>query len=77
MQLNYETARRLEGEIVRFRKENGEWSIGKVVKVRKDGLEILEQNEIETDGGYGFGFWGPGPWFVPFGVAVVFPFFWW
>jgi hypothetical protein len=73
VQLNYERARQLEGEMVRFQNEDGEWLVGKVVKVRKDGLEIVETSSDKNDG-YGFGIWRPC--FVPFG-RPFFPFFWW
>lgn len=75
MQLNYERARHLEGEVVRFKKENGEWAVGKVVKVRKDGMEIIESNPSDKINGYGYGFWG-SCCFVPF-CCPIFPLFWW
>jgi hypothetical protein len=73
VQLNYERARQLKGEMVRFQNEDGEWLVGKVVKVRKDGLEIVETSSDKNDG-YGFGIWRP--WFVPF-CRPFFPFFFW
>jgi len=75
VELNYERARHLEGELVRFKKENGEWSVGRVVKVRKDGMEIEDLNpSFGKSEGYGFGFWGSCCW-VPF--SCCFPFWWW
>jgi hypothetical protein len=73
--LNYEQARHLKGELVRFKKENGEWSVGIVEEVREDGLEIIELNPSSNkNDGYGFGFFGPFC-FIPF--CFCFPFFWW
>ncbi|WML31070.1 hypothetical protein RCG24_04035 [Neobacillus sp. OS1-32] len=74
--LTYEQALRLKGEIISFKNKQGQWTIGRVAKVRKDGLEIEELNHSGSDEGYGYGFWGPfwGPSvFVGFG----FPLFWW
>ncbi|MDQ6594860.1 hypothetical protein ABE288_06340 [Bacillus salipaludis] len=73
MQLNYENARHLEGELVRFKKENGEWAVGRVVEVRQDGLEIVEFNPSYKNEGYGYGFWGAC--FIPF-CWPIFPFCW-
>ncbi|MDR4947325.1 hypothetical protein [Neobacillus cucumis] len=81
MQLDYECALRLEGKMIQFRNAQGEWSIGKVVKVRKDGLEIEELSSSSSSNGYGFGFFGPRPCFfrppivVPFVGFAFFPFF--
>ncbi|MGG1676086.1 hypothetical protein ACIFOT_10110 [Neobacillus sp. NRS-1170] len=76
MQLNYEQAQHLEGKMIQFKNNKGEWSIGKVVKVRKDGLEIEELNSSSSNDGYGFGFFGPRPFFRPrfFRPPVFFPF---
>lgn len=81
MHLNYEQARRLEGEMIRFKNKEGKWAIGRVSKVRKDGLEIEELSHSGSKGdGYGYGLWGPfwrPPVFFPFvGFGVGFPFFW-
>ncbi|MEH7106724.1 hypothetical protein [Bacillus sp. JJ1764] len=79
MQLNYESARRLEGEMIKFKNKEGNWTMGRVAKVRKNGLEIEELSSSAESDGYGFGFWGPffrPPVFVPF-VGVAFPFFFW
>ena len=75
MQLDYDRALRLEGKMIQFRNAEGEWSIGKVVKVRKDGLEIEELSSSSSSNGYGFGFFGPRP-FSPFFFRppVVIPF---
>ncbi|MBS4193744.1 hypothetical protein [Lederbergia citri] len=69
-----------EGQLIRFRNEDGKWSIGKIVKVRDDGLEI---SEISSNpfGGYGLGFFGGGAFFgaqffVPFGFGFFDFFFW-
>ncbi len=71
VELNYEQARRLEGQMIRFKNKEGEWSIGKVKKVRKDGLEIEELSNSSGSGdGYGFPFFG-GPFFRP---PIFFPF---
>lgn len=80
MQLNYEGARHLEGNIIRFKNESGEWTIGKVVKVKEDGLEIAELGSSDSNEGFGYGFFGPRPFFrrpifVPFVAFPVFPFF--
>ncbi len=82
MQLGYEQARHLKGQMIEFKNKNGEWTIGRVVGAKKDGLEIEELNQSLSKDGYGYGFWGPGPFwgppaFVPF-VGVAFnPFFLW
>ncbi|MCM3568942.1 hypothetical protein [Neobacillus mesonae] len=81
MELNYEMAKRLEGEMIRFKNKEGKLVIGRVSKVRKDGLEVEELSHSGSgDGGYGYGFWGPfwrPPIFVPFvGFGIGFPLFW-
>jgi len=85
MQLNYQQARNLEGKMIHYKNDQGEWSIGKVVKVRKEGLEIEELSSSSSSTGYGFGFFGPRPFFgspffrppviVPFVGFALFPFF--
>ncbi|WP_269320949.1 hypothetical protein [Bacillus sp. UNC438CL73TsuS30] len=40
MYFDYENARRFEGQLIKFKNEQGDWVIGKVVKVKKDGFEI-------------------------------------
>jgi hypothetical protein len=78
MELDYQRARRLEGKMIRFKNNQGEWSIGRVSKVRKDGLEIEELSTSSSDEGYGFGFFGPRPFFRRrrfFRPPVFFPFF--
>jgi hypothetical protein len=75
MQLDYNQARRLEGKMIKFKNNQGEWSIGRVVKVKKDGLEIEELSSSSSTDGYGFGFFGPRPFFRPFfRPPVFFPF---
>ncbi|MCR2820955.1 hypothetical protein [Lederbergia panacisoli] len=78
MENNREMRHHFKGQMIRFRNGNGDWSIGKVVKVREDGLEISELNS-DSYGGYGFGFFGGpffgAPFFVPFGFGF-FDFFW-
>jgi hypothetical protein len=82
MYLDYEQAQHFEGQMIQYKNKKGKWVIGKVAKVRKDGLEIEELKSSISSEGYGFGFWGPGPFFgppafVPF-VGVAFnPFFLW
>jgi hypothetical protein len=77
VELNYEQARRLEGELVRFKKDNGEVAVGRVLKVRKDGMEITELNSSSKSDGYGYGFWG-SCCFIPFNCFLgCFPFLWW
>ncbi|NRD80359.1 hypothetical protein HPT25_23850 [Bacillus sp. BRMEA1] len=80
MELNYESAQRLKGEIIKYKNNEGIWVIGRVVKVRKDGLEIEELKASIPSDGHGFGFWGPcwgPPAFIPFvAFGVAFPFFW-
>lgn len=85
MQLNYHQARNLEGKMIQYKNDQGEWSIGKVVKVRKEGLEIEELSYSSSSEGYGFGFFGPRPFIrrpffrppviVPFVGVGFFPFF--
>jgi hypothetical protein len=76
MQLDFNQARNLEGGMIHFKNNHGEWSIGKVVKVRNDGLEIEELSSSSSNEGYGFGFFGPSPFFRPrfFRPPVFFPF---
>jgi hypothetical protein len=81
MQLNYEQARQLKGQMIEFKNNKGEWAIGRVVRVKKNGLEIQELNRSGLKDGYGYGFccgpfWGP-PAFVPFVGFAFFPFFLW
>lgn len=83
MQLNYQNAQRLKGQMIRYKNQDGEMVVGRVVDVRKDGLEIEELSAHQPSEGYGFGFWGPGPFFRPpffvpfvaFGFAT--PLLWW
>lgn len=74
--MNYEQARHLKGRVIQYLNQDGEWTIGKIVEVKKDGFEIEELQSSITDDGYGFGFFGPPffgpPVFVPF---VAFGFF--
>ncbi len=70
MQLDYRQAQRLEGQMIKFKNKKGEWAFGRVVKVKKDGLEIEELGSSRPNSGYGFGFWA-GPFFGP---PVFFPF---
>ncbi|MCJ8006035.1 hypothetical protein ACFFF5_05130 [Lederbergia wuyishanensis] len=63
MENHHKKRHHFEGQMIRFRSENGDWRIGKVVKVRDDGLEISELDS-NSYGGYGFGFFG-GPFFRP------------
>lgn len=81
MQLDYDQARHLKGTMISFKNKKGDWAVGRVVEVRKDGLMIEELKNTHSSDGYGFGFWGGpffgGPAFVPF-VGVAFnPFFLW
>ncbi|OIK09814.1 hypothetical protein BIV60_22890 [Bacillus sp. MUM 116] len=78
MKFDYERARQLEGQMIRFKNEKGDCVIGKIVKVKEEGFEVSELNSKQPNEGYGFGFF-PGPFFgrpffVPFG-APFFPFF--
>ena len=75
MGLNYERANHLKGEIVRFRNKNGELVVGKVVNVKKDGLEIAALDSVDSNGGDGFGFPFFEPFFFPFVEIEFFPFF--
>jgi hypothetical protein len=78
MNLNYEQARGLEGKVIKVQNHEGKWVMGRVVKVRKDGLELEEVNSSSSNDGYGYGFWGPRPFFRPFFVPFIgFPFFFW
>jgi hypothetical protein len=62
VELNYERAKHLKGKMIRFRNKKGEWVVGKVVNINKDGLEIAELDSANSNDGYGFG----GPFFTPF-----------
>lgn len=78
MQFNYDTMRHLEGQVIRYKNEEGNWTFGKIVSVKKDGIELSEISSTSPDEGFGFGFF-PGPFFrrpffVPFAVPI-FPFF--
>ena len=75
MGLNYERAKHLKGDIVRFRNKNGELVVGKVVNVKKDGLEIAALDSVDSNGGDGFGFPFFEPFFFPFGFFDGFFFF--
>ncbi|MEH7121427.1 hypothetical protein V7128_29105 [Neobacillus vireti] len=82
MELEYNQALSLKGKMIRFKDEQGEWKIGRVVNVKKDGLEIEELSSTSSSNGYGYGFFGPGPCFrppvfVPFVAVGFFPFFFW
>lgn len=82
MQLDYNQALRLKGKMIQFKNKQGEWAIGKVTKVTKEGLEIEELSPSGSSSGYGYGFWGPrpffrGPVFFPFVGFGFFPFFFW
>ncbi|MCQ6282153.1 hypothetical protein [Bacillus sp. EB600] len=69
MIFNYERARHFEGKIVRFRNEDGEWHIGRVEKVTKEGIQI-EELIGNSNEGYGYGLWGlPRPFL---GYPVLF-----
>jgi hypothetical protein len=75
MDFNVERARRFEGEMVRFRNEKGEWRIGRVSKVTKDGIQI-EELIGNSDEGYGYGAWGPPrPFFAGYPVLFDLLFF--
>lgn len=65
LELNYEQARRLEGKMIQYKNEAGELGVGRVIKVRKDGLEIEEFSSSHTSDGHGYGFWGRRPFFRP------------
>jgi hypothetical protein len=64
--MHYEIARHFKGEMVRFRTEKGDWRIGRVVNVTKDGVQIEKlidnSNKAISDEGYGFPWGPPGPW---------------
>jgi hypothetical protein len=79
VELNYERAQHLKGKMIRFRNKNGELVVGKVVNIKKDGLEIAELDSHGSNDGYGFGFFdGPffgRPFFFPFVEFEFFPFF--
>ena len=81
MELNYERTKHLKGKMIRFRNKNGEWVVGKVVNIKKDGLEIAELGSHDSNDGYGFGFCNPcrcfrRPFFFSFvEIIEVFPFF--
>ncbi|WP_040205094.1 hypothetical protein [Neobacillus jeddahensis] len=76
MQLNFNQAGQLKGRMIHFKNNQGEWTIGRVVEVRKDGLEIEEMSPSSSHDGYGYGFFGPRPFFRPpfFRPPVFFPF---
>ena len=74
MALNYERAKHLKGQMIRFRNKDGEWAVGKVVNVKKDGLEIEEYSDrSHNSDGYGFPFFAP--FFFPFDGFFFDPFF--
>jgi hypothetical protein len=76
VELNYESAKHLKGKMIRFRNKDGEWVVGKVVNIKKDGLEIAEIGSSDSNDGYGFGgpFFGR-PFFFPFDGFFFDPFF--
>lgn len=83
--MDYNQARRFEGKMIQFKNDQGEWKVGRVVKVTKEGFEIEELKSSSSNDGYGFGFFGPGPFFrrpffrppffVPFAGFAFSPFF--
>ncbi|PLS08592.1 hypothetical protein [Neobacillus cucumis] len=80
--MDYNSALRLEGKMIKFKNKQGNWSIGRVLRVKKNGLEIEELQSLESSTGYGFGFWGPRPFwgppcFFPFIGIEIIPFFFW
>lgn len=78
MNLNYEQARDLEGKVIKVQNIEGKWVMARVVKVRKEGLEMEEVDSSESNEGFGYGFWGRRRFFRPFFVPfVAFPFFFW
>ena len=79
VELNFERAQSLAGELIRYRNEEGEWRVGKILNVKKDGVEIAELNAQNSNNGFGYGFFGPRPFFgrplfVPFVGFAFFPF---
>lgn len=81
MEPDFNRMRNAEGEMIRFKNKKGDWSVGRIVKVRKDGLEIEELSPSSPNNAFGFGFgggpfWGP-PIFYPIVGFVFFPFFFW
>jgi hypothetical protein len=79
VELNYEHAQSLVGEIIRYRNEEGEWRVGKILNIKKDGMEIAELSAQNSNNGFGYGFFGPRPFFgrplfVPFVGFAFFPF---
>ncbi|WP_066061847.1 hypothetical protein [Neobacillus soli] len=78
MNLNYEQARDLEGKVIKVQNNEGKWVMARVVKVRKEGLEMEEVDSSVSNEGFGYGFWGRRPFIRPFFVPfVAFPFFFW
>lgn len=81
MQFDYEQARNLKGQVIEYKSNRGEWAIGRVVRVKKNGLEIEELIQSGLKDGYGYGFWGGPFWgppaFVPFVGFAFNPFFFW
>jgi len=75
VELNYERAKHLNGRIIRFRHENGEWVLGKVVNVKKDGLEIAELDSSHSNNGDGYARPFFNPFFFPFDGFFFDPFF--
>jgi hypothetical protein len=83
MELNYQRAIKLKGQMIQYRNEDGELVVGRVADVKKDGLEIEELTTHSPSSGYGFGFFGPRPFFRPpvfvpfFAFGFASPFFFW
>jgi len=75
MELNYERAKHLKGKMIRFRNKNGEWVVGKVVNVKKDGMEIEELDSAHSNYGDRYGFPFFNPFFFPFDGFFFDPFF--
>jgi hypothetical protein len=81
MQLDYQQALNLKGQMIEYKNKTGEWAIGRVVGVKKNGLEIEELKKSSLKDGFGYGFWG-GPFWgppvvVPFVGFAFNPFFLW
>jgi hypothetical protein len=74
VQLNYESSKHLKGKMIRYRNKNGEWVVGKVLNVKKNGLEIAD---LDTSDPFfiPFAFFFFDPFFIPFAFFFFDPFF--
>ncbi|MBM4762916.1 hypothetical protein [Bacillus sp. B15-48] len=69
MSANYQMVKKYVGKTVRFKNEEDQWVVGKIVNVDRNGIEVEEFERVTEEEGYGYPFfgarrfWGPRPFF--------------